>query len=127
MCILLQTLRFVKFAVCPDLTSIPQRPYNGFNAMNNTQEKITVLSPQKPILPKPVIILLVVAVIAIILLAGYFYLQKSFFKKEVLPSLTPTPTTNQNPSKPVPAPKAGDAPNPSPPQVQPIPVKGVQK
>lgn len=59
--------------------------------MNNNQDKITVLSSQKPLLPKPVIILLVLAGLAIILLAGYFYFQKGFFKKEVLPSPTPDP------------------------------------
>lgn len=93
--------------------------------MNNNQEKITVISSQKPLLPKPVIILLLLAGLIIILLA-VFYLQKSFFKQNE-PSPATTPETNQNPSKSIPAPKADNIPNPSPPQVQPIPVKGVQK
>lgn len=67
--------------------------------MNNNQEKITVISSQKPLIPKPVIILLIVSAIAIILLAGYLYLPKNFFKQNKpapapIPNKTPAPASS---------------------------------
>lgn len=57
--------------------------------MNNNQEKITVISLSKPLLPKRVIIFLAAVLIATIL-GGYFYWQKNLLKQNE-PSTHPAP------------------------------------